>query len=62
MKWYHTYLIHARLDRTEAIIRRHLYWPGIKDAIYREVTYCDTCQRIKRSIIKYGELPDKISE
>ena len=62
MKWYHTYLLHLVLDQTEAMIHQHLYWPGIKDSVYREVTYCDTCQHTKRSIIKYGKLPAKEAE
>ena len=49
------------MDKTEAMIFQHLYWPGIKYAVYREVTYCDTYQRAKRSTNKYGELPAKLA-
>ena len=42
------------------MIRQHLYWPGIKYAVNREVMYCDTYQRTKGSIIKYGELLAKL--
>ena len=62
MKWYHTYLLHTGLDLTEAMIIQNVYWPDIKYDFYREVTYCDTYQCTKRSIIKYGELPAKITE
>ena len=62
VKWHHTYLLHPELDRTEEIIFQHLYLPGIKYAVYREVTFCDTCQCTKRSIIKYGELTAKLAE
>ena len=29
VKWHHTYLLHRGLNRTEAVIRQHLYWSGI---------------------------------
>ena len=44
------------------MIRQKMYSPGIKEAVYREVTFCDTCQRTKRSIVKYGKLPAKLAE
>ena len=50
----------TRLNKDDGF--QHLYWPGIKESIYREVTFCDTCQRTKRSIIKYGKLPEKLAE
>ena len=62
MKLYHTYLLHPGLDLTEATICQHLYWPGLKEAVYIEVTYCDTCQHKKRSIIKYGKIPAKLAQ
>ena len=48
LHWYHTYILHPRMDRTEAMIFQHLYWPGIREAIRKEVTNCDTCQHKKR--------------
>ena len=27
--WYHTYILHPGMDRTEAMIRQHFYWPSI---------------------------------
>ena len=56
------YLLHPGLDQTEASISQHLYLPGIKDALYKEVMYCDTCQHTKRSTKKYGKLPVKLAE
>ena len=47
--WYHTYLLHPEMDRTEAMIFQHLYWPDIRYAVQKEVNNCDTCQRTKRS-------------
>ena len=50
------------MDRMEAMIRQKLYWSDIIDAVRKEVTYCDTCQRTKKSNKKYGKLPAKLSE
>ena len=61
MKWYHTYLLHPGLDITEAIIRQYFYLPGIREAVHKEVTKCDTCQCTKRSA-KNGKLPTKLAE
>ena len=56
------YLLHPGMDKTEAIIHQHLYWPNIIDAIKKEVTNCDTCQHKKISNKKYVKLPDKLAE
>ena len=47
--WYHTYLLHAGMERMEAMIRQNLYWPDIIDAVRKEVNNYDTCQRTKLS-------------
>ena len=60
--WYHTYLIHPGIDRTEVMIFQHLYWTGIKNDVQKEVTNYDTFQRTKRSNKKYVKLPDKLAE
>ena len=60
--WYRKYLLHPGMDRTEAMILQHLYWPDIRDAVRNEVINCDTCQRKKRSNKKYGILPAKLAE
>ena len=49
LHWYHTYLFHPGVDRTEVMIRQHLYWPGIRKSVRKEVTNYGTCQRIKWS-------------
>ena len=59
LHWYHTYLLHPVMDRTEAIIFQHLYWPSIIKAVRKELTNCDTSQRTKCSNIKYDKLPAK---
>ena len=43
-------------------MRHYFYWPNIRDAVRREVTNCDTCQRTKRSNKKWGKLPAKETE
>ena len=50
------------MDRTEATIHQNLYWPDIRDTIWKEVINCNTCQRKKRSNKKYGKLPAKVAE
>ena len=62
LHWYHMYLLHPGMDRTEAIICRHLYWPCIINSVRKEGNSCDTCQRAKRSNKKCGKLPAKLAE
>ena len=50
------------MDRTEAMICQHLYWPDIINAVQKEVTTCDTWQRTKQSNKQYGKLPAKLAE
>ena len=60
--WYHTYLLHPGMYRTEAIISQHFYCTNIRYAVQKEVSNYDTCQRTKRSNKKYGKLPANLSE
>ena len=62
LHWYHMYILHPGMYRTEAIIFQHLYWPNIRYAVRKEVTNCDTCQRTNRSNKKYDKLPAKLAE
>ena len=55
--WYHMYLLHLGMDRTEAKNFKTLYWPITINAVRKEVTNCNTFQLTKRSNIKYGKLP-----
>ena len=59
LHWYHTYLLHPGIDRTEETIFQHLYWPRIREAVQKEVTYFDTCQCTKKLNKKYGKLSAK---
>ena len=47
LHWYHTYLLHPGMDRTDAMIQKRLYRPDIRDAVRKEATNCDTCKRTK---------------
>ena len=49
------------MDRNEAMIQQHVYWPDIIFAVCKEVTNYYTCQRTKQSNKKYGKLPDKLA-
>ena len=50
------------MGRTVAMIHQHVYWPGIRPAIRKEIKKRDTCQRTQRSNIQDGKLPSKESE
>ena len=50
------------MDRTELMNCQHLYWPGIRHAVWKEVTNCDIFVRTKLLNRKYGKLPAKKAE
>ena len=50
------------MDRTQAIIIQHFYFPDIIDAVQKEVTNCDTWQRTKPPNKKLGKLPAELAE
>ena len=60
--WYHNFLAHPGINRTEETIAQHLWWPGMRDHITKTVSKCDSCQRNKRRQKKYGTVPPKIAE
>ena len=62
MEWYHMYLGHPGINRTEETIAQHLWWPKMRDDITYQVQTCDTCQKNKRKYKKYGLLPPKKAE
>ena len=62
LHWYHTYILHPGMDITEAMIRQHLYWTGIRNSIQREVTNCETCPCTKQPNKKYSKLPAKLAD
>ena len=60
--WYHTYILHAVIDRTKAMICQHLFWPDIRNTVNMEVNNCDTCQLKEQPNIKYGKLPANLAD
>ena len=62
LHWYHMYILCTGIDRTEGMIFQYLYWTGIRNAVWKEVNNCDTCQRMKRLNIEYGQLISKKAE
>ena len=58
LHWYHTYIIHPVMVRTEVTILQQLYWPGIIYAAQKEVTNFNTCQCTKlpnRNMLNYQQ-------
>ena len=47
LHWANTYIFHPGMDITELIIHQHLYWTGIKNSTWKDVTNCDTYKNIK---------------
>ena len=60
--WYHHYLAHPGINRTEETIGQHLWWGKMRDHITHTVQTCAICQRNKRRHKKYGHLPEKEAE
>ena len=46
----------------EVIIFQNMYFPGVREAVQKEVNNYDTCQHTKGQQQKYGKLPDKLAE
>ena len=62
MEWYHLFLIHPGINRTEETIAQHLWWKTMRQDITKHVVTCPICQRNKRQQKKYGKLPPKVAE
>ncbi len=62
VNWYHHFLAHPGINRTEETIRQHLWWPGMKEDIHKAVRTCPICQRNKKYQKKYGKIPEKEAE
>ena len=57
LNWCHEYLLHPVMDRTEAMNRQNLYWPGVRETFCKEVKNCGTYHRKKRLNKKDDKLP-----
>jgi len=62
INWYHTYLCHPGETRTEKTISQHFTLTNLKARVQNKCKTCPTCQRTKKSIKKYGWLPEKEAE
>jgi transposase InsO family protein len=62
LEWYHEYLCHPGVNRTEQTIRRHLTWPKLTANTVQLCKYCKVCQLQKKQRKKYGTLPAKVAE
>ncbi len=62
VEWYHTTLLHPGETRTEATIRQHFTWKGLRKTVQEVCKTCPTCQRTKKTSKKYGHLPIKEAE
>ena len=62
LNWYHDFLLHPGVTRTEETIRQHLYWKGMRADVEHNVKTCKTCQKYKKQKKKYGLLPAKEAE
>ena len=60
--WYHNYLCHPGINRTEETIGQHFWWPKMRRDITNSVHTCMTCQKNKRRVKKLGLLPPKEAE
>ena len=48
LSWYHEYLLHPGINRTEETIGQHLYWPDLRKDVNAYIKTCDRCQRFKK--------------
>ena len=62
VNWYHTQLCHPGETRTEATIRQHFTFKGLKEMVHKLCKTCPTCQKTKLSTKKYGKIPPKVAE
>ena len=62
IKWYHDYLCHPGINRTEETISQHFFWPEMRQQITHQVSTCLNCQKNKRKTAKYGHLQEKTAE
>jgi transposase InsO family protein len=60
--WYHEILCHPGITRTEATIRQHFDWKGLRTMVLATCKKCEPCQKAKVTNQKYGKLPAKQAE
>ena len=62
MDWCHETLCHPGTTRTEAAIRQHFDWKGLRTMVIATCKKCQLCQKAKLTNQKYGKLPAKLAE
>ena len=62
VEWYHLYLGHPGINRTEETIGQHFWWKTMRQQITKYVACCTVCQKNKRKHKKFGHLPPKLAE
>jgi hypothetical protein len=62
MAWYHTYICHPGLTRTEVTIRSTMTWPGLTEDVQSHCNKCKLCQLHKKNRKQYDKLPVKVAE
>ena len=62
VEWYHSYLGHPGINRTEQTIKQHFWWEEMRQHITKYVATCGTCQKNKTKYKKYGLVLPKIAE
>ena len=60
--FYNTCLLHPGINRTEATIAQHLWWPNMRQHIRHICEVCPSCQKNKKTYKKCGFLPAKEAE
>ena len=62
LNWYHHFLCHPGSSRIAATIGNVMAWPGLQADAINFTRTCKTCQKQKKTKVKYGHLPPKIAE
>jgi len=62
VQWYHTYLFHPGINRTELNLRQHFTYKNLREVVLKMCGTCPTCQKTKKSTKQCGHLPEKQAE
>jgi hypothetical protein len=57
--WYHHMLVHPGMDRLFNTLFQHFTWPKMREEINTYTRLCPQCQKGKRGLKGYGEIPLK---
>jgi len=62
VQWYHTYLCHPGINRTELTLKQHFTFKNLRETVLKICSTCPTCQKTKKTPQQYGHLPEKEAE